>query len=183
MKKMGMYLLGICLLFSLTSCKQKTDEPTKDNPQGGVVEKTPEPQGLITADFADGEVLFSVDYPAEWTLEELHYTEGNSDQESSRSVGIQFLFSKTEETFSIMAMLMIPFEVDETMFEAAAFQTDTGLTGTRFSNTVDGNVLVYYILGDGETLPQYIGAVSMSSENYEAQKDHIEATMKSLQIK
>lgn len=128
-------------------------------------------------------VKFSVQYPESWKLTEQPGYDGDEEHDGSRSIGIQFtVFNSSEEMVSIMAMLFVPFEVDETLYQSEPFETSTGLTGTKYINNTDGRVWVYFIFGNGETLPQYSAAVTMSTANYEAKKNDIEAVMKTLQI-
>lgn len=135
--------------------------------------------------FDDSEraVKFSIKYPESWELTEQRGYDGDAGRDASPSAGVSFTFQENnEDIFSIMAALFVPFEVDETLFIAEPFETNTGLTGTQYMNDLNGRLYVYFIFGDGETLPQYFAAVNMSPERYEAEKEDIEAVVRSLRV-
>lgn len=160
-KKIRILFFVFCAAYLLVGCKQSDT---------GWIE--------YTFDHSEKDVKFSVQYPNGWQLIEQRGYDGSENQEANPSTGICFpFFENDDETFSIMAMLVVPFEVDETLFESASFETSTGFTGAKYTRIIDDRIYVYYIFGDGETLPQYFAVVDMRLEHYEMMKNDIEAVI------
>ena len=179
MKKTWTLFLALCLTLFSSGCTQtERAAPPADDLSEAESRSVP-----YTFDDPDRGVKFSIEYPEGWILTELKGHDGDENREASPNTGIQFTFFEDEgEVLTIMASSLFPFEVDESLFESAPFETNTGLTGVKYRRDLDDRVFGYYIFGSGETLPQYFAAISMRQENYESVKDDIEAVMKTLCI-
>ncbi len=130
-----------------------------------------------TFDDSERGVKFSLKYPEGWKLTEEKGWDGDETRDASPSVGVSFLGE--EEVFNVFAILFAPYDFEE---DTVPFETDEGLKGSVATIRNEGQVYVYYVFGDGETLPQYTGIVNMSEENYEKKKSDIEAVLKTLKI-
>lgn len=141
-----------------------------------------------TYDDSEHNVKFSFKYPEGWKLTEERPYDGDENQEgNTKSTGVSFQFLNPDsdydtDQFLIIASLEFPFEVDESLFASEPFETAAGLAATKYTRELDGRVYVYYIFGDGVTVPQYTSIAAMSIENYEILKNDIEAVTKTLEI-
>lgn len=141
-----------------------------------------------TYDDSGNGVKFSFKYPESWKLTEERPYDGDETQEgSSMSSGISFQFLNPDSDYDtdeylIIASLVFPFEVDESLFESEPFETDAGLAATKFTRELDNRIYSYYIFGDGVTVPQYTAIATMSVTNYELLKHDMEAVTKTLKI-
>ncbi|MCJ7856952.1 hypothetical protein MUJ63_11690 [Lachnospiraceae bacterium NSJ-143] len=126
----------------------------------------------------DMDIKFSISYPEGWKLTKQSGWEGDETKEASPSVGVTF-FDDEDEIFSVFVMLFSPYDFEEGM---EPFETRTGLKGYKDVISNDGRVYAYYVFEGDALLPQYVGIVNMSEENYEKKKNDIEAVLDTLEI-
>lgn len=198
MKRILTQVLVLCLLLPFAGCGQAGDGQTAGGNlrqiSGSVEEGCAEQESGGTSgtgtewveyvfDDSSHGVKFSVRYPKDWTLIDQRAHDGDENRDASPSTGIEFAFPGYDgDSLTIMAMRLFPFEVDDNLFVCAPFETDAGLAGVKYAREADGLAMVYFIFGDGETLPQYFAAVNMSSAHYEALEGDVEAVAKTLKV-
>lgn len=134
-------------------------------------------------DDSENGISLRIEYPESWQVTEQLGTDGDETKEGSPSSGILFTIPHYEGiSFSVVAMRFFPFELDTALFEAQPFETNSGLTATKYTRTLDGRRYVYYLFGDADTLPHYVAAVTAPDGDYEALQAEIDNIMKTLEI-
>ena len=175
MKRILGILLALSLALALTGCAPAAPAPTPTAQSSG--------EEHVICAFDDSGVQFTIEVPETWNKTELLGNSGSENQEASPSVGLQFPFDEEgKQLFAIMASLNVPFEVDESLFQAEPYQTDSGLAGVRYTREENGERMEYIRFGEADVLPQLVAVIVMSSEQYAVHQAEIEAAVKSLTI-
>lgn len=171
-KRMLSLFFAACVVFFFSGCRY-TQENFAESGQNELIE--------YTFDDSENNVKFSIKYPKDWTITVID--EENITLEEARSAGISFtFFNDDNEIFSIVATLIMPFEVDESLFEHDIFQTDLMISADKYTRSDSERTWTYYIFGDGEKLPHYCAVINMSCDNYGKMINEIENVIRSLEF-